>query len=305
MSKTIFSFLLCGALCAHNVMAQNFQEYLALFEPIGQDYGFAGNALKDVSEKKQPIAMAFRSFIDAKTDSLVVYYPFCVFSRETHHIVFLVCKKQNQPDRLSLVSRLYDSQGNLKPTRLDIGKDEGFLAHAGKDEDNAYSFFTQYEAKNARFSIYYTKKPTTNGIYRAYTLGAEGYTRYSPTADLAYNPYSNTTPYAPTADAVKIDYFKDKSVQIKVGQLAYLPAPVHGSVGIGANVTSTNEGILSYLDSHNAYHKTQMRGETGGDGATCTFIFRAEKVGKCYVIYKKYFRGKQESNYKIKVIVKK
>ncbi len=312
MKKKLVSCLLMAfCMLLSDLHAQTFEEYLTLFEPIKQDYGFAGNALKEASEKKKPIPVAFRAFIEAKVDTLAEYYPMCVFGDNTYYIVLLVCKNKKQPELLSLVSRLYDSKGNRKPTRLDIDKEDGFLAYIGENKENHYSFFTEYNAKHYRFSIWYKKasqiqdsdmyEPRTQ--YRAYTLSAEGYTRYSPTADLAYDPYSNTTPYAPPANAVKIDYEKNKSVQLQVGQIAYFPAPVHGSVGIGANIQSTEEQILQYVDGHNTYERVQIIGMTGGDRATYTFIFQALKAGKCHVVYKKNFRGKIEKTYKIKVSV--
>lgn len=318
MKKTAFSLLFVVVIAiANSLQAQTFEEYLALFQPIKQDYGFAGNSLEEMTKQKKPISANFRSFIDTKTDTLTAYYPVCVFGDNTYYVVLLVCKNKEQPELLSLISRLYDSKGNRKPTRLDINKKEDFLAYVGKDEENRYSFFTQYNAKHYRFSIWYEKVSEernsfpSRGIFRAYTLSADGYTRYSPTTDLDYDPYTNTTPYAPPANAVTIDYKKDKKIQLQedkkiqlqVGQILYFSAPVHGSVGTGANIQSTQEQILQYFDGHNCYKKVQLRGETGGDGASYTVIFKAVKAGKCNLVYKKTFRGKVEKIYKIKVRV--
>jgi hypothetical protein len=311
MKKNLTYFLLCFALFSYKATAQTFEEYLALFEPIKQDYGFAANALQETTHKKKSITIELRKFIDTNIDTLVQYYPMCVFGDNTFYTVLLVCKNTKQPELLSLVSRLYDAKGNQKATKLDIGATKDFLAYAGEDKEARYSFFTQYNARYSRVSIWYEKILTereqfpTRGIYRAYTLSAEGYTRYSPTADLNYDPFSNTTPYAPPANAIKVDYKKDKKVQFQVGQILYISTGVHGSVGTGANIKSNKEEILAYLDGHTCYDRVQLKGETGGDSATYTSIFKALKAGKCYIVYKKYFRGKVEKMYKVKVYITK
>lgn len=309
MPKILFSLLLCCILQMQSSKAQTFQEYLALFEPIQQDYQLGSSDLLDSVKKKQPMAVLFHTFIDAQSNPQLEYYPYCMFRNNTTHIVLLICRDKNQPNRLSLVSRVYDSEGNPQPTQLDNKIAEGFLTYTGEDEEYNYSFFGLYDAKHHRLSIRTHQVIQTKNYntliakYQAYTLNTNGFIPYSPTTDLSYDPYSNTTPYTPPTEGIKVDFSEDKIARAKVGQLVYVPVPVHGSVGVGANVTATKESILAYLDAHNAYRKPQISGETGGDGATYTFIFRAEKVGKCQVIYKKYFRGELEKTYKIKVII--
>lgn len=123
-------------------------------------------------------------------------------------------------------------------------------------------------------------------------------------ANFAYAQKSETDPYAPPKDALKIELLKG-SIKLKVGQTAYLSYTVHGSVGIGGGVEVADEAILKTTDKHLAYHQVQVEGKTGADKATETLVFQALKEGKTLLVFRDSFRGKTENIHRIKVTVTK
>lgn len=113
-----------------------------------------------------------------------------------------------------------------------------------------------------------------------------------------------TEKFEPTEDMVKIEPLKNKKIVLEVGQKIYYQADVHGSVGSWVNAISKNEEVIENIDSHFAYHRVQIEGETGGDRATKTYIFEAKKKGKATLRITHTFRGETRGERTIKIIVK-
>lgn len=115
---------------------------------------------------------------------------------------------------------------------------------------------------------------------------------------------AQTEKFEPQADMLAIPSNKAK-VLLKVGQKAYHQGIVHGSVGMSTLVKVQDEEVLKFVDKHFAYHRVQVRGMTGGDKATKTYIFEALKKGKTKIKVKKVLTGEILEQYTIKIKVKR
>lgn len=90
---------------------------------------------------------------------------------------------------------------------------------------------------------------------------------------------------------------EEETIELKVGTKFTYNFSQHGSVGIDAEYGIEDETIVEYQTTKNRYHHPlkMMRGMSGGDAATGTFIFKAIKAGKTTIKFQRVFRGSVES----------
>lgn len=96
-----------------------------------------------------------------------------------------------------------------------------------------------------------------------------------------------------------------ENVKLEPNAKVLFTAPVHGSVGIGAECESSAPDILAYVSSRVIYdHPENMKkGMTGGDAGRKEFTFQALKTGTAKLVYRRNYRGTIEETKTISVIV--
>lgn len=114
---------------------------------------------------------------------------------------------------------------------------------------------------------------------------------------------TNIKPFKPEKDMVFLNPLATKSTTLKVGQKAYLQYKLHGSVGIGAEVRTSDETILQKENPHITYKNKQVKGTTGGDAATVTVVFVAKKAGKANVACREMYRGETKNEFEVAIEV--
>jgi len=122
---------------------------------------------------------------------------------------------------------------------------------------------------------------------------------------LSLNAFSQETkPFKPTKGMVNLTPLGTKKVNLKAGQKAYVQYKLHASVGIWAEVSSSDETVLKTVKTYTQYHRKQEAGMAGGDAATVTVVFEAVKAGNSQVKCVNKFRSEVEKESEIAVEVK-
>ncbi|MCU0436431.1 MAG: hypothetical protein MUC49_00850 [Raineya sp.] len=113
-----------------------------------------------------------------------------------------------------------------------------------------------------------------------------------------------TKPFKPEKGMVNLTPLGTKKVTLKVGQKAYIQYKMHASVGIWADVTSSDETVLKISKTHTRFHQKQVAGMAGGDASTVTVVFEAVKAGNSQVKCVNKFRSEVEKETEVAVEVK-
>ncbi|MCH2223729.1 MAG: hypothetical protein MK066_03090 [Crocinitomicaceae bacterium] len=103
-------------------------------------------------------------------------------------------------------------------------------------------------------------------------------------------------------DTIQLIPFKTKET-IQLGQKLKYTGRVHGSVGSGVNVWEENNGVLKLIDSQFQYDHPQVKGMSGGDAGTKTFVFEPIKLGQSTITIQETYRGEIKNEFKIIVYV--
>jgi predicted secreted protein len=115
---------------------------------------------------------------------------------------------------------------------------------------------------------------------------------------------NETKPFKPEKGMVNLSSLGTKKVTLKVGQKAYIQYKMHASVGIWADVTSSDESVLKIVKTHTRFHQKQVAGMAGGDASTVTVIFEAVKAGNSQVKCINKFRSEIEKETEVAIEVK-
>jgi predicted secreted protein len=113
-----------------------------------------------------------------------------------------------------------------------------------------------------------------------------------------------TKPFKAEKNMIDLGRMDTKKVDLKVGQKAYIKYKMHASVGIWADVTSSDETVLKISKKHTQFHRKQEPGMTGGDAATVTVVFEAVRAGNSQVKCVNKFRSEIQKETEVAVEVK-
>lgn len=107
-------------------------------------------------------------------------------------------------------------------------------------------------------------------------------------------------------DLNKIRNGPETGLTVNQGSILQYSYRLHESVGFTADYTLSDSTVISLKENKTTYLHSQnmLPGMTGGDDARGTFVFRAEKPGTVELTVEELFRGKTESTYKFKIVVR-
>ncbi|MDX2304489.1 MAG: hypothetical protein NW226_16905 [Microscillaceae bacterium] len=106
-----------------------------------------------------------------------------------------------------------------------------------------------------------------------------------------------------SSDMIKLSPLSKKSVSVQVGQKLYFEAKVHGSVGMSAQFSISNEKTIRLVSEDLEFKNPQQADMPGGDSAVRTYIFEAIQPGTSQIKIEQVFRGKVEDSYTFKIKV--
>ncbi|MFK7786006.1 MAG: hypothetical protein AB8B56_12860 [Crocinitomicaceae bacterium] len=102
---------------------------------------------------------------------------------------------------------------------------------------------------------------------------------------------------------MKIDS-SEGTKSVKVGQRLKYSAYVHGSVGVSATATSSDDAALPLVKNYTRYgNPIRARRKPGGDSATEYFVFKAKKAGTYTIQIRHIFRGELQEDFSIVITV--
>jgi len=101
-----------------------------------------------------------------------------------------------------------------------------------------------------------------------------------------------------------IEFKRDETNTLQIGQEAYISLKQHLSVGIKSIAKSNDESIIEIIKTRFSYNNPILPRKKGGDAGQRVFVFKAHKTGSTAITVKKIFRGQLQEEYSIKVIVK-
>lgn len=108
--------------------------------------------------------------------------------------------------------------------------------------------------------------------------------------------------FQPTKDMVAA---KDKTITLKVGQVAYAQYKINGSTGLYGEAKSEDETVLKTTDTFpKDNNKSTDDNMIKGSDTVKTVVFTALKKGKTTITIQEMFRGELKQTRKVQVIVK-
>jgi|GEM_PF-4170593 len=116
--------------------------------------------------------------------------------------------------------------------------------------------------------------------------------------------------FQPTKDMVAA---KDKTITLKVGQVAYAQYKINGSTGLYGEAKSEDETVLKTTDTfpkdnNKSTDDNMIKGSNDnmikGSDTVKTVVFTALKKGKTVITIQEMFRGEVKQTHKVQVIVK-
>lgn len=106
--------------------------------------------------------------------------------------------------------------------------------------------------------------------------------------------------FKPTKDMQSIQVLSGK-MEIKAGTTIYYTGNVHGSVGETFSISA--DSGLKFVEEYFEYNDPKKAEMPGGDAATNTFVYKAEKPGTYEVRITDKFRGEVQNKYVVTITV--